>query len=705
MPGPQTGGRGEPTATEESQIPPFSEWFPAFLRDELKPYPGRGILAMRYVLAATLTMLVIMTFRLPGAAVGGFYSLLLPRESLTTTARSALAILTSFGASFVFSLVGAMLFVDYPLTHFLWVIVSFFVAFFALSTMSNYAAASAFAILIVLAVPAWDVPVPTSAVVVTNLWTAGSVAVALGATLVVEYTFAFFDSSDPYELGLDERVEAVATYLDQWSRGVVTKESRDKVRQLAMVSVTRLRRIALSSNTSEEERARRSTVVSLVGRLVDIAAVLVNAEHACGDDAAMLAGLARDLRRYKSMLSQPGDQVPALEMPDRLRSRDPLLVELDTDARSLRFSLTSKGREAASLDRAHPPSPPLLVADAFTNPDHLHFALRGCLAAVICYFLMNAVAWPGLGPSLFTCVVTALTSIGSSRQKQLLRVCGAIVGGVIFGMGSQVFIVPMLDGIAGFLVMFMVVTAIAAWFLTASPRLSYFGSQMALAFFLIHLRSPAPQTNVAIARDNVMGILLGLIVMWLVFEPLGAKPAIEVMRELFAANLKLMSKLADPWPDGHRADLGKLRAMRDKISQNFSAVNAQADAVLFELGRGRDASLRLRNRLLTLQPSLRTLFLLQVALLQYRVHVHPNELPTKVRKAQANFDNALHELLSGLSERFLQQGRKAPATETVRQRFKELCDSADQTYGSEKPQRAVGVLALASQIVRIASIL
>jgi multidrug resistance protein MdtO len=59
------------------------------------------------------------------------------------------------------------------------------------------------------------------------------------------------------------------------------------------------------------------------------------------------------------------------------------------------------------------------------------------------------------------------------------------VGGVILGFGSQMFILPALDSIAGFTVLFVVVTSLAAWVGTSSPRLSYFGVQIAVAFSLL----------------------------------------------------------------------------------------------------------------------------------------------------------------------------------------------------------------------------
>src|ERR1700733_1732636 len=181
------------------------------------------------------------------------------------------------------------------------------------------------------------------------------------------------------------------------------------------------------------------------------------------------------------------------------------------------MSLTRAPGQSFTVDQINPAPPTIFKPDAFHNPEDLNFAPRGCLAATLCYFIFNAVFWHGLNTSLFTCVVTAVTSIGASRQKQLLRTSGAIVGGLLLGIGSQVLILPMLDTIAGFTVMFATVTAVAAWFLTSSPRLSYFGNQLALAFYLIQLRGPSPQTNLAIARDNIMGIMLELVMMWLVF--------------------------------------------------------------------------------------------------------------------------------------------------------------------------------------------
>ena len=704
QPGAQQRLKPAPPAEGVNASTPFGQWFFNFLREELKPYPGRGTLASRYILAATITMLFIMVFRLPGASVGGFYSLLLSRESPTTTLRGGFTILVAFLLGLVFVLLGAILFVDYPLTHFLWLAGSFFVAFYGISALSNYAAATAFGIVIVLSIPIWDQTDSQAALVVANLWTAASVAVAILATIAVEYAFSLFETKDELKQGLTERLRVVCGMLQEAARGDKNPPAEGKLRQFAIIGVSRLRRLALSQNFSRDETARLSTTVSQTGRLVDIIAA---PQHFCdfaASESPQLQALAHQVALLEQRLENPNLRVPALP-EDLVENCSPILVTLRQTIELLRMSLTPEGiSQASEADQILPSEPSLFKPDIFSNPDHLKFALRGCLASVLCYVLFTSVFWPALSPSLFTCVITALISIGTSRQKQVLRISGAIFGGLILGMGSQIFILPQLDTIVGFTVLFVVVTSAAAWIVTSSPRLSYFGSQMALAFYLIQLRSPFPQTNLAIARDNVMGILLGLVVMWLVFDQLGSKPAVQVMRDLFAENLILMAQLARPWPHGRAADLTKIRTLRDRISQNFSSVNSQADAVLFEVGASRKRSLHLRDQLLTWQPHLRSLFLLEVATLQYRLQVTPQQLDQRVFRASDNFDRQVCASLERLAETFRKphnSGWNEPDRDDLNAAFLAFREAVAEAYQGSPPIRAQAVLALLAQIVEL----
>jgi multidrug resistance protein MdtO len=292
---------------------------------------------------------------------------------------------------------------------------------------------------------------------------------------------------------------------------------------------------------------------------------------------------------------------------------------------------------AAPLDEDEPAH--FFVRDAFSNPAHVQFALRGTLASMACYISYTAIAWPGLSTSIATCIITALSTIGSSRQKQILRLGGTFIGGFVFGMGAQVFVLPYLDTIAGFTLLFVVVTAISSWIATASARLSYLGVQVALAFYLINLQEFTIQTSLAIARDRVFGVLLGLMSMWLLYDRLWVRNALDEMQTVFARNLEMFAELAEQLLEKDQIQaLKRIRQLRDQINAGFQAVTAQADAVLFEFGPSRPRGLLIRDDIRRWQPAVRTLLQVQITAVQYLAHKPLSDLPEPIARAGVAFE-------------------------------------------------------------------
>ena len=297
------------------------------------------------------------------------------------------------------------------------------------------------------------------------------------------------------------------------------------------------------------------------------------------------------------------------------------------------------------------PQSTLLSRDAFVNHDHLRFALKGCLAASSCYVIYNALAWPGISTAVTTCLLTALSTIGASHQKQILRIAGAIVGGFVIGMGSQMFILPYLDSITGFLFLFAVVTALSAWFLTSSPRLSYFGVQVALAFYLINLQEVKIQTSLAVARDRVAGILLGLFMMWFVFDRLWGAPASVEMKRAFISNLRAMAQFArEPASSNPRIAIARALTLRETINANLDRARAVADGILFEFGPSRRRDLELRSQIRRWQPQLRTLFVMRITSLKYRLQLPGFEWPESVRLRQQAYDEQSARILEEMAD-------------------------------------------------------
>jgi len=180
---------------------------------------------------------------------------------------------------------------------------------------------------------------------------------------------------------------------------------------------------------------------------------------------------------------------------------------------------------------------PLLVPDAFTNPAHWQFAFKTTVAVMVVYGIYTLLDWPGMRTSIVTCFFVALGSLGETVHKLVLRISGALIGGLIAGL-CIVFVLPHMTDIGQLCLLIAVVSAGAGWVATSSELLSYAGLQIAFAFFLGILQSYGPATDLTALRDRVAGILLGNVVITLVFTLLWPESAISGLKVALAGALQ-----------------------------------------------------------------------------------------------------------------------------------------------------------------------
>ena len=602
----------------------FTDWFPDFLKKELAPYTGRGALVARMVISATLTMILIVTFRIPGGYVGALTAFLFSRENLVATARSTVFFIGAFLIGALGIPIGARLLASPPETHFLWIACSLFVAFFLLRCLTNFAAGTALGIVIANIVGIWYLPGPPGRNVELTLWQVAGTSVGALVTLGVEVVFHAVRRRDDFSEGLDTRLAIIEQLMaDYAAGGPVSPATQAGLAQFAVVGAGSLRRHIARASYTQLYRTRMATLVALVGRSIDFAAALANAFPSLPDgNQERAARLQRSLADIRLCLRTHGQQPAEATLEAKPSPDTPLLSEIESMV-SLMPSIFSDQHavdpELEPLEDA-PGTSRIFIVDAFSNPEHLRYILGGTLASMLCYVFYVSLDWRNLSTSITTCVLTALTSIGSSRQKQLLRVAGFLVGGVIAGIGAQIFILPEIDSISGFTVLFATVTAVAAWIATSSTRLSYAGVQIAFSFYLVHLSDFSIQTDLTVARDRILGVLLGVTMMWLVFERLFPRSAADEMVRIFVVNLRLLAALAST---NARADdpasILKIRRQREEIYRHFGEVTAQSDAVPFETGPGRRSDLAARDRIRHWQAFLRSFYLLEAPLLQFRI--------------------------------------------------------------------------------------
>jgi len=601
----------------------FTVWFPDFLRKELAPYPGRGAIIARTVVAATITMILIVTFRIPGGAIGALCAFTLAREDLAATAKSALALVSAFAIAGLFIPVGARFFAAEPLTHFLWEGMSLLASFFLLKTLTNYAVAIGICLVTTNILSIWYLPGPVERNIELTLWQVAAAAIGALVTFAVEVVFHALSQRDEVIDGIESRLELMQKRLECYTAGVAPEaETENLLAQFAIVGVGGMRRHLARGNYEPHQRVRLSTLVSLTGRSIDFAAALSSATPVLPDALKPRAErLVRYIADIRHCLKTRGEPCEFTFEPEACPDT-PLLFELETMVSLMPTIFSSKNAIDPRLGLLDPPpsATGIFVQDAFSNPEHIRYVLGATLAAMLCYVLYVGLAWPGISTSVTTCVLTALTNVGASRQKQVLRIAGALLGGFVFGLGAQIFILPSIDSITGFTVLFATVTAIAAWVGTSSSRLSYAGVQIALAFYLIQLSEFSIQTSLTLARDRAIGVLLGISMMWLVFEHFYPRTAADEMISIFVRNVRLMADLMGDTPaNAGTATVLKVRKQREQIYRYFGDVNAQSDAVPFETGAKRAGDMAARDRIRRWQASLRTFYLLQVPMLQFRV--------------------------------------------------------------------------------------
>ncbi len=662
MTGARVGSVSDPPGTEMASIAQslpasssYSSLLFGWLKGELAPYPGRVQLVARMVIATTLVMIVCMAYRIPYAWQAATYALLVSRESSRSTIKSAATILFVTVLSTTYILLSIHLFINNPSLHFVWTIVTLFVAFFAITAQRNYLAAVAFVNTVCIAIPLWDRHLPAEANVEDMLRLCLAVLIAVAITSGVELAYLRWWPGSEILSSIDERLSAAHDLLSYYSKGCPPDPATEqKLLRLGALGASASRRTLQRSNYSPDYVSVMAAVSGLVGRVVDLVGALTEVKvEWTAKDQSRLHNIATALAGIRhAFLNQ---RIPAriqFDSGEDPVGAAPLLGEIEQVVSLIPLVCLSPqlSDEYAPLPD-HLPQSTLLASDAFTNREHVRFALKGCLAASICYVIYNAIAWPGISTAVTTCLLTALSTIGASHQKQILRIAGAIVGGFGIGMGAQVFILPYVDSIAGFIVLFVFATALSSWFLTSSPRLSYFGIQVALAFYLVHLQEFTFQNSLAVGRDRVVGILLGLFVMWLVFDRLWGEPAAVEMRAAFISTVRSLAQLAKgPVSRDIRDEIGRSFALRETINANLDKVSAQADGVLFEFGPSRERDLQLRTYVRRWQPQLRALFVMRIALLKYRLQLPGFELPELLRVQLEAYDNDSARLLEKMAD-------------------------------------------------------
>jgi multidrug resistance protein MdtO len=225
----------------------------------------------------------------------------------------------------------------------------------------------------------------------------------------------------------------------------------------------------------------------------------------------------------------------------------------------------------------------IFVADAFTNPKHVQFALKVTLAGMIGYLFYTASDYYGIHTVFYTPLIVALASTGASIHKGLLRIIGCMVGGAL-ALICSIWVIPRFETLGTFLFIVFCLHGLAAWIVFGGERISYMGLQIALAFDLGFLQDYGPPHNIDPLRDRFIGILLGLCILATVFSLLWPESADSFAREKLAAALRGIARLlglADS-ADRSQSSIWEREQLELKIASSLSDANSYVEQAAFE---------------------------------------------------------------------------------------------------------------------------
>jgi multidrug resistance protein MdtO len=304
-------------------------------------------------------------------------------------------------------------------------------------------------------------------------------------------------------------------------------------------------------------------------------------------------------------------------------------------------------------------SEPRFLTSAFSlrNTTDMVFALKGGLAAMLAQAAALGLAMSSPSTATVTAVIVAQGTVGATLQKALLRIAGAIVGGLL-AVAAMVLVFPTIQSVALFLAVAAVGLGVAAYVTAGGPRTAYVGIQIGMAFAMSVLDTFGPATDLTVPRDRVLGIVLGIALFTLIdfsFAPVFAgRESQRRIASALRATAELSRHGIGTLGAAERAAAAAARpltALRRQIVDDLTAALQREDEALFEPG-GRSELERTASRLrLAVLHQTQTTFLLVLAIVRDRMNLDFEGVPMAERLVARSFARSVGPHLEAIADR------------------------------------------------------
>jgi multidrug resistance protein MdtO len=550
------------------------------LWDDLKPFPGRGRIALRLAIACTVIVLISNTFRLPLQDVLPFLLLFTSKEDKVTTAITALmafiAITVAVAATIViFKYTGDRAEFRIPAMA-----LEIFIGMYLFRVLSIGPVGFILAFIVSVSQSLVDL-FPTPEETVHNfLWIWIAVALSVSFAWVANLLLFSVPASRVLQREFVSGWRAVAGATAELAQGSPST-SRRMLRPLVKrgpIRLLKLLKLSLGEAPSLRlQQARLMRTILSLDKTSKLAFSYAGARLRSRDaiaipsaEKAILDRLTENANYFEREFAT--GFVPAgiatLYLKNTIESSPtPKLAEAENTLEDL-VAKDTENETPGALSRQ---KKSLFVTDAFSNPRHVQFALKVTLAAMLGYFFYTASDYFGIHTVFYTPLIIALASTGATIHKGLLRIVGCVFGGVL-GLVCSVWLIPRYETLGVYLLIIFCLHGLAAWIASGSERTSYLGLQIALTFDLGVLHGYGLPTEIDPLRDRFIGIILGVFIISTVFSLVWPESSQSIAREKLAACLRAIARLL------HQVGSDSSQSQRDQLELEIASRLSEANS-------------------------------------------------------------------------------------------------------------------------------
>lgn len=475
--------------------------------------PGRLEATTRIALICALTTLVASIYTTPWAAISAYVVFFMIRADRVTSIVLSVAMLVLVTVVLGLIIVIAIFCVDDPLWRMVWMVALSIGLLFLTSASKLRPVGAILAMIVGFGLDELGIAPVGELATRALLYAWLMVAIPAGVVIVVNLMMG----PSPRRLAcqaLARRLRLAAEHLGTADADHAALAASLREGNQAIATWLRLSKVEGSTSAAD--------LPALQQAVASTTAILMAADLAASEPQARLPAniatpITETLQAMASLLEQGGYPIDIELALPTLDAMPPLPRAVATELQSaiVRFAVVEP-KPPQQAKAAPAKAPGFFLPDARTNPNHLRYAIKTTAAAMFCYLLYMQLDWSGIHTCFITCYVVSLSSTAETVEKLTLRIVGCLVGALL-GVATLVWVMPAMTSVAELMALVFVGMWLSAWVAQGSPRIAYAGFQIAFAFLLCVLQGSSPAFDLTVARDRIIGILLGNVVVYLMF--------------------------------------------------------------------------------------------------------------------------------------------------------------------------------------------